>query len=88
MVRKPEDRSFYKEWDDLISRYLVVENRDTIDFNEKWHNHKHYLHRRVYHRQNGYYAIRKNLLTDGLHTTPVVKNEWARELRRVIKNLN
>ena len=87
-ARRPIMTAFYKEWDDLIRRYVVVENRDIIEFNKKWHNQTPYLHRRVYHRQNGYSALRANLLTDGLHPKHVVKNEWARELRRVIKNLN
>ena len=78
--------SFYTEWNDKIKRYCVVENREICYFNKKWGNQTPYLHRRLFHRHNLMYALRATLLTDGLHPQAVIKSEWAREIRRLIKN--
>ena len=86
-ARRPIMTAFYREWDDKIRRYCVVENREIIYFNEKWGNQTPFIHRRLFHRHNQIYTFRAKHLYDGLHPKPVIRCEWARELRRVVRYL-
>ena len=37
-ARRPIMTASYREWNDKIKRYCVVESREIIDFNKKWGN--------------------------------------------------
>ena len=85
-ARRPIMGAFYREWEDKIKRFCVVENRTITEFNEKHHNQTPFLHRRLFHRHNQSYSFRVKHTTDGLHPKPVIVSEWARELRKIIRS--
>lgn len=84
---RPIMTSFYKEWDDKIRRYCVIENRNIVHFNERNGYMTPFIHRRLFHRHNTNYTFRLHHATDGLHPRSSIKSEWARIIRKIVKKL-
>lgn len=75
--------SFYDEWSLRSQQMAEEENRDIIAFNRSHDMCTPFLHRQIFTRRRGRYAFRSHKLTDGLHPTPSIREEWVRELRRI-----
>jgi hypothetical protein len=84
-AKNPIMTSFYKEWNEKIKRYVIVENRSINYFNEEHGVLIPQLSRRILHRHHQRYSFRANLLTDGLHPKPVIISEWAREFAKTVR---
>lgn len=79
--------SFYKEWDDKIRRFCVIENRNIVHFNERNGNMTPFIHRRLFHRHITRYTFHLRHVTDGLHPRSSIKSEWARKIWKIVKDL-
>ena len=76
-------RSLFESSTRKIKGMAVIENRDIVDFNMDNDMVTPYLHRKVYTRRRGRYVFRDDLLTDGLHPSARIVDDWKMEIRRV-----
>jgi len=76
-------QNFYKEWNAKIKGMVVVENKLIVNFNAERGIITPFIHRKIFHRNNRTYNFREQYLSDGLHPTTLIVQEWKREISRV-----
>lgn len=85
--RRPIMTAFYPEWNVRMRGHIVVENRAIFAFNTSHRLITPNIHRRLFHRTRGHYTFRVQHTLDGLHIRQAILTEWAREFRRVMREM-
>ena len=77
-------QDFYSEWTLRSQSIAESVNRQIIQFNHEAGLCTPFLHHSIFTRRRGRYSFHPSKLADGLHPTSAIREEWRRELRRVM----